>query len=90
MNKAEERRLKKVFAAVEDEIDRLNKAIADGKDVIIPGTKATSLAAGEHIARVNYQMEVYTKEGGWWCYCNGPQWAEILTAAGVARNPLFK
>lgn len=84
--KAAAARLEAVTAAVNDEAARFNRAIAAGVVVMLP-----TFNGAYRVEYVDSNFWYHTDgNGGFgqsWAGCNDGTWANLLSAAGVPRNP---
>lgn len=82
--------LYEVSQAIMDETMRLNQAIQAGKKLTI------DTAFGKYqVLGINGSMDARCSVNGdafytrTFCLCNDKQWSDLLTQAGLSRNPYF-
>ena len=89
MSDRKSNRAELVRAAVLDEVQRVNGAIAEG------GYAYVKTFTGNHRLRfVARDFDYHTTgNGGFgqtWSGCNDPEWARIMAQLGLPRHPLFE
>ena len=83
-------RLAAISEGLQTEIVALNRAIRSGREVRFP-VQDGSIASGKLVSGARYGYDGLWVEcanyGGSFCLGNDGRWAELLTLAGVQRDP---
>ena len=88
---AKRARFEGILAGIAEEISALNEVIRSGRAVRFP-KRASSMASEARVIRAYYAHDGITviTDAGHFNLDNGERWAEVLAAAGVARDARAK